>query len=483
MLTIQILSDAERQRIHARSLDILEKSGVRFPGTKALHLLDEAGAFIDWDRQVARLPEKLVEQALQLAPKSFTLGARNPAYNYAVPSQAARYCIDGTAAFAVDFWDGERRYGTRKDNQDGLRVFQQADLGVMAWAPTTASDAPSASRALHEFFTMMKYSSKHGEHELHSVEQVPYLVAGLKVVLGSETDIRLRRNYSLIFCPVAPLSHDGAMLDAYLLLGEYDLPVTVMPMPVSGSTGPGSLFANTCLANAEFLASLVIFQVAHPGRPVLYGNATGTLDFSSGAFLGGSPEMGLMAGAAVEMGKFYGLPTVTAGMTSDANQPGPQAVIEKLITTLPPALAGADIIVGYGEIESDQALVLEQILVDNEIAHLCQRLCEGISAAPTADLLEDILQVGPGGHFLKQRSTRQAARSSEFYLPKLIDRHPYESWLGLGKPDLYSQAREQVSAILSAELVDPLPEKVIQELDQILNIADKELTNANNTTQ
>ena len=101
-----------------------------------------------------------------------------------MPSPVSRYCIDGTAAFVLDFETGERRYGTLPDIEDALRVFQQADLGVMAWAPTCASDAPAHSRALHEFFTMIEYSSKHGQHELHRVEQVPYLVAGLKAVAG-----------------------------------------------------------------------------------------------------------------------------------------------------------------------------------------------------------------------------------------------------------------------------------------------------------
>jgi len=56
-----------------------------------------------------------------------------------------RYAIDGTAAFAIDFETGERRYGTRRDSELALRVFQQADMGVMAWAPVTASDAPAGT--------------------------------------------------------------------------------------------------------------------------------------------------------------------------------------------------------------------------------------------------------------------------------------------------------------------------------------------------
>src|SRR4030042_2046449 len=118
---------------------------------------------------------------------------------------------------------------------------------------------------------MIKYSSKHGQHELHTVAQVPYLVEGLKAVLGSEDEVKARKNYSLIYCPVAPLSHDGEMLDAYLELGEFELPVMVMPMPVCGTTGPASLFSNVCLANAQHRRRLYLRRqrtrtTGHPGK-------------------------------------------------------------------------------------------------------------------------------------------------------------------------------------------------------------------------
>jgi trimethylamine--corrinoid protein Co-methyltransferase len=185
--------------------------------------------------------------------------------------------------------------------------------------------------------------------------------------------------------------------------------------------------------------------------------------------------MGLMSAAAVDMARFYGFPAMTAGVTADANQPGPEAVLEKIISTIPAVMAGADIIVGYGEIESDQALILEQVLVDNEIGHFIQRLFEGIDGKPQNELFDDIAQVGPSGHFLKCRSTRAAARSGEFFHPGLLSRQTYETWINQGKPDIYANARQKVRDILAKPLVDPLPEEIDRQLDKILADADREL--------
>ena len=149
--------------------------------------------------------------------------------------------------------------------------------------------------------------------------------------------------------------------------------------------------------------------------------------------------------------------------------------MEKLITTLPPVFAGADIVIGMGEIESDQLLVLEQLVVDNEIAHFCDRLLQGVDASPNKELFEDIAQTGPGGNFLKLKSTRLAARSDEFFYPLLFDRLSPEKWVEAGKPTLYTKAREMVEEILAGPMVDPLPEAVCTELDTILASADREL--------
>jgi len=40
------------------------------------------------------------------------------------------------------------------------------------------------------------------------------------------------------------------------------------------------------------------------------------------------------------MARFYGLPNTQAGCLTDAQEPGPQALMEKMITTLPLVLSG-----------------------------------------------------------------------------------------------------------------------------------------------
>lgn len=471
----QILSQSEKEKIHAETLRILWEAGVKYHSRKVLGLLETHGARVDHESKVAYIPKELVEQALATSPKSFMLGARNPAHNYPLPSPVSRYAMDGTAAFAQDFQTGQRRYGADKDNQLAMQIFQRMDMGVMAWPAVAAEDKPSHARPLYEWFTTSKYCSKHVQHELHTVEQAAYLAEGLLAILGSEEALAQSNAFSFIYCPVSPLVHDGPMMDAYLELGGLNIPIMMLPMPVPGSTGPASLFGNLCIANAEALSSIIVYQLAHPGRPMIYSSATGTIDFRNGAYTAGTPEMGLMSGALAEMGRHYGLPATSAGCTADAREPGPQAILEKFVTSIVPVLAGSDVIVGFGEIEGDQTLVLEQIVVDNEIARICERIFQGIDSGPEKILTDDILDVGPGGHFLAQKSTRRLSRTNEFYLSNLLDRNTLEAWQALGEPNMYDNARQKVEEILATPPDDPLPGDICAKLDEILARAEHEL--------
>jgi trimethylamine--corrinoid protein Co-methyltransferase len=474
-LQVAILGEEEKRKIHGESVRILEEIGARFDSPRALEILAAHGACLDFECRIAKLPASMVEKALQTAPKSFVLGARNPAHDVTLPSTRSSYNLDGGVTYALDFNSGERRYGRVEDLEKGLRVFEEMELGTVVWPPVVVHDFPANSALVRRFITSLKYTSKHLQDEIFRPAEVPYFIEACAAIAGSREMLRERKLFSVVYCPVAPLVHDKDMSEAYLDLGEYEVPILVFPMPSAGSTGPASLYSNIALANAESLSALVLFQASHPGTPVIYGNASGSFDFSTGSFLEGSPEMVLQTAALGEMARYYGLPNTQAGCLTDAKRHGPQAVLEKLLTTLPLVLSGADVVQGIGALECSQVLSLQQIVVDHEIARLCQRVQEGVDCSENRNHFRDIAQAGPGGNFLMADSTVAACRSGEFLTSPLLDRHSYETWLQLGKPDIYEKAAEQVKKILDSPLERPLPQSTIRVLDEIMERADREL--------
>lgn len=477
-LHCDFLSESERERIHNESIKILEEVGIRYGSTKALGILKTAGAKVDMESRIAKIPRHLVEAALKTAPKSFTMGARNPAHNVAMPSPHTVYTLDGEATFAQDFETGERRNGTTKDLVASLRIFEELPLGAIVWPNVMLSDIPVGSADIRSTCLSLMNSSKHIQHELHGPEQVPFLIEALKAVLGDEKAVKERKIFSVCYCTIPPLTHDEVMCDTYLELAKYHVPILPYPMPACCSTGPASLYSDIAVANAESLSALVLFQMASPGTPIIYGHAAGIMNFASGGFVQGAPESTLLNGGLGQMARFYGLPNTQAGCLTDAKAPGPQAIMDKMISTLPLVLGGVDVINGIGEMETSQLLLLEQIIVDHEIAVMCKRLRDGITVSDAKNLYSDVARVGPGGHFLMEDSTLEACHSDEFCTSSLADRNTFDQWQELGKPDLYTKARERVREILDSTPKNPLPDKVIGKLEDIMLAADAELASA-----
>jgi trimethylamine--corrinoid protein Co-methyltransferase len=466
-LTLNTLSEEEKKIIDAEALRILEEVGVSFQGDMALSVLQENGAKIDREKNIAYIPRELVAKSLAAAPKEVFFGARDQTQEFTIPGAKPIYNLDGCGVYALDYGAPRRRDAVLQDVANAAKVFDAIPLGNLVWPPISPSDIPQGPRSIISTVACYRNSSKHIQDEVKTRAEVPFMVEIAGILSGGKEKISERNMYSVTYCTVAPLTHDREMMEATMDLSRYGAPINIYPMPASGTTGPASLFYNTCVGIAEALSAIALFESYSPGCPVVMGSAIGSVNPRTGSFLEGMPETVLQLCASKEMADYYGLPSIIAGCISDAKVPGIQTAIEKMLTSLPLAMLGTDVIQGMGMLESSMTLSLEQLVIDAEIAELNTRMRAGIDVSPEKNLFEDVKAVGPGGHFLKQKSTRKLFKSDEFYNSPMLDRGTYEEWLGAGAEELTAKAHRRVEEILSAEQRLPMgkdDEKAILEI-------------------
>lgn len=464
-----VLNEEEIKRIHNDSIRILEEVGVKVGSEKALAVLEKGGAKVDWDTQIALISRQMVEDALKTAPKEFTLGARNPKFDLHLPSTRPTLTMDGCGSYVLDFETGVRREAVMDDIANVAKIFDYIEPASVLWTSLMPTDdyLPAESAAFLSSTVSLLNSGKHLQDEIQRVEELPYFIEVLKAFLGSEQAIIDRKIFSACYCTVAPLTHDKEMLEGTMALTKYKAPVLMYPMPACGTTGPASVYSDIALANAESLSSVVIYQLTTPGTPLIYGAALGKANMRNGFFMEGSPETALCMMGMAQMGKYYGLPVIMAGCLTDALEPGGQANMEKMMTTLPLVGQRADVIQGLGLLESSMTLSYEQMLIDEEIFKQCLRFADGVDVCDAKDLFEDIKAVGPGGHFLKRKSTRKAFRTDEFYDSRAIIGEGYNSWEAGGRQNMVTLAHQRVEEILKSDPISPVDlntEKVIREI-------------------
>ena len=111
------------------------------------------------------------------------------------------------------------------------------------------------------------------------------------------------------------------------------------------------------------------------------------------------------------MSKYYGLLTQATGMSADAKAANFQAGSEGGMTALTAALAGADSLISAGGLDGVQVSSYAKYVLDNDQLGALRRHLRDDAIDRDDALMDDILEVGIGGHFLGRKSTRAFSRT------------------------------------------------------------------------
>jgi trimethylamine:corrinoid methyltransferase-like protein len=471
---LSLLDEAARDTVHQRTLDVLERTGARYASRRALDLLRDAGAAIDDEAMVARLPRALVEEAVARAPRNALLAARDGARDALLDGSRTWLTVDGTGSMTLDHRSGQRRPSTAADVADAARVADAIDEIGFVWPAVSAAGARPTVEVLETLALLLANTGKHVQPEVQRAEEVPYVMEMLAAASEDGRWDPARPIFSVVYCPVSPLQHEHEMLDACLALTPFDVPICVYALGLAGATAPPSLAGGVVQTNAEILSAIVLFQIARPGLPVVYTADAGILDMRSGVYACAGPEAILMNVALTEMGRFYGLPVMATGLTSDAKDYSVVAGFEGGAAALASMLARPDALVGAGLLDAAQMLYLPKLVLDAEIIRQCAAVQGGLSIDEEHLAVELIDRVGPGGQYLAARETRRLLKEGEHYRPQAWGRASYDQWLAAGMSDV-ERAVATVDEILATHQPAPLPAGAAERVAAIVETAGREL--------
>jgi trimethylamine--corrinoid protein Co-methyltransferase len=465
---LQVLSQEEKAQVHERTLQILAETGVQVNTARGRQYLKDAGAQVDEHTCIVRFPPTLVEEALRLAPKDFKLGARRPGWDLTMNSGDCTLISDGEGISIIDHETGEHRQATFDDWLTATRLIDALDEIGVYWSLIEGGDGnKSIPEKVNYWRHLFGNFSKHVQDASSRAEHAPWLLEILQAIFGDKESIKRNHPFSFLICPQSPLVIAEQHTDAYLALLGWDIPVAAMPMPLMGGTGPGNMISMTVLGNCEVVSMLCLIQAAAPGTPFIYAPALAVMNPHTGMYSAGAIENGLLSSAAIEMARFYGLPSEGSGGGTDTYAPGIQATYERAMNAMLPVLSWPDLMVGAGLLGGSMILSLEQLVIDTETFRMNKQAHRGIETGEDSWLDDVIQRVGPGGNFLSEKSTVTNMRSGEWLIPNIGTHESRESWVNMGKTKVIEEARETVDTLLAEYEPMPLPPEVEKELECI----------------
>jgi trimethylamine--corrinoid protein Co-methyltransferase len=466
-LRLEILSPDDIDQIHRTTLAILEKVGVRFPSNNALKIWESHGAQIDWSTNIVKIPPRLIEDAMSLAPPIYTLAARQTDQNLKLDGNHVFLGTDGCGVEVIDLDSGIRRRSSLQDVIDIARIADYVPEIAFHWVPVSAQDCPPDSRGLYEMLAIWENSTKHVQTEsIYSIKEAEAAVEMAATISGGRERLRQYPMLSIMQCTTSPLSQDQGSLDAALVVAEAGIPVGFMTMSSCITTGPATLAGTLAVGNAEVLSALALVQLAHPGAPVFYAAAQTSADLRTGSYTGGGPEDFLFGAASNILADFYNVPLSMGSFATGAKQPDWQAGIDNSLSTFMASIVMSDMLLGVGFLHGSRIWSFEQMLMDCEIFDLIEHMMRGIVVNDETLAFETIQAVGPGGNFLGQKHTTQHMRKR--WVPQFMDRRTYEAWEE-NHDGARDWARAKAKEILTTHKPGALDPKLSQELRRIIN--------------
>jgi trimethylamine--corrinoid protein Co-methyltransferase len=470
-----MLSKEQVEEVHSASLAVLERTGISVEHKEALRLLEAAGASVDGATRRVQLTEELVEQCLQTVPSRITLAARNPEKDRVIEHGLLPVVRNGGGSdFTLDLDTGEFRPLNSDDLKSYIRLLDGLER-IDLVAPVYAHDLPAIGRDIRVLELMFANTDKHVHMRAYSKQSLEFILRMATVVAGSKESLKQRPILSLLESPISPLVFVEITVDALFLCGEYGIPLELCCMPIAGGTGPITIGGNMMLANAEFLACVVISQLANPGAPLEYASRCMIMDMKTGIGLTGSMEGAMMAAAGAQMAREkYNVPVSMHGPWTDSMLPDGQSDLERANFALMAGLAGANVLAGAGMIEQGKTFSHVQLAVDDEIHGMNRLALSGFSTSGDYLGVEAIDRVGPGGNFLIDAHTLKYLRTERFF-SQLMVRQTRESWESAGGKDLRERARERVKQILADHEPAPLGDTVAREIASLVQASEKAL--------
>jgi trimethylamine--corrinoid protein Co-methyltransferase len=440
------LTDYQCRQLHDASLEILERTGVRFYDERAVDILRQGGARVE-DGNRVYIPAWRVEWALRAAPKQLVLYDQLGLPKLRLSGRCAYFGNGSDLLYVIDHRTNERRRAKMRDLVDAIRLLDSIPEIDFVMSFCLPDDVPTEQAELYQTRVMLEQTAKPLVYVTTDLAHTQAEVAMFEAAAGGAEALRARPFAACYINIAKPLRHNAESVQKLMWLAEKGLPAIYRPSIFTrGISTPITVAGFIALNNASQLAGIVLSQLVREGAPFIrcsHGGATFDMRTMIGQLA--APEA---RGFNSDLSRWYGLPTFGIGGLSGSKTVDEQAALEAALTLMAAVLSGEQLIHDVGFLDNGITGSLEQLVICQDIIGWLKRFMPGLEINAETLALDVIQEVGPDGQFLE--ATHTAKHCREDWQPALLDRHVHADWAAEGSQTLRQKARKRVDELLAA---------------------------------
>ncbi len=446
---MELLSDELVGRVLDEAYQLMLNPGIKVQSAEARQLLAEAGAQVSADSEVVKIPQKVVEKALETVPHVFTVYDRlgNPSVTYGGDVVQFDPGSSGVHIFDPDTFEHKPSYAN-----DLARVVKIADMLPQYDAQSTAivcNEIPKEVGDLYRLYVVLLHSNKPIVTGSFSIKTLDTMIEMLAIFAGDRRALAEKPQAVFDVCPSPPLIWSEFGSQNLIELARAGVPAEMVSMPLAGGAGPVTLLGSVVQHAAECLSGIAIHQLAKAGAPIVWGGAPAIFDMRKGSTPFGAIETAMIDASYAQVGKSLGLPTHAYLGASDSKLIDAQAGLESGLTAMIGALAGINMISGAGMLDFLACQSPEKLVMDAEAIGMVKRLLGGMKVQTETLATAMFEGINFKGDFLKQKITRELFAKEQYLPSAVIDRASVRAWQAEGGTDAFSRAKVRTKQLLS----------------------------------
>ncbi|HKL13835.1 MAG TPA: trimethylamine methyltransferase family protein [Halanaerobiales bacterium] len=458
------LSDNQLDELHLKTLEVLERVGVRIDEEEALGLLEKAGAYREGNR--VRFPSWLIDDAIRSAPQRIVLSDREGKRTLYLEKNQPYFGTGSDLPYTYDHLTGERRKSRKQDVVNAAIVAENLENIDFIMSMAIAGDKPEEISDLHQFAAMAINSKKPIVFTTHNRKNLLRIIEMAAIIRGSEKKLMQNPYMACYSEPISPLYHTKEGTQKLLTCAQHKIPVMYTPGLMGGAVAPVTLAGALVVANSELLSGLVIHQLKQKGAPFIYGGCASFMDMKTMIQTYAKPEFHMNSLVLTQLSQKYKLPMFSTAGCTDSPTLDLQAGLEDMYSLLLAGLSGANLIHDVGYVNNGLTQSLTSMAINNEAISMVKRLLKGYEINDNTVPIDVIEEIGPCGEYLSHEHTYK--NFSTHWDPELLCRKNYDNWQKDGAKTMYERAHDKVVEILNSENISKLDKIKRDKINAIL---------------
>ena len=416
---------------------------------------------------------ELIAEALAGFQRNFTLHGRGDAPDLQMSEGRVYMGSGGAAPSVVDLDTGRYRDATLQDLYDAARLVDAMENIHFFSRSVVARDMQSDLELdVNTAYASLAGTRKHIFTSATTAESVGPIAEMCYALAGSEQAFRARPFLSLnINHVVSPMRFAEDACGVMAAAARADIPIHANTFGQLGASTPVTIAGSVMQTVAETLAGMIFAWVIEPTARITFGPRPMVTDLRTGAMSGGGGEQAVLMAAAMQMARYYDLPSTCIAGATDSKIADAQSGYEKSLSVTLAAHAGANAITQAAGMHAGLVgCALESYVIDNDMLGGIIRSMAPIDVTAEALSADQVRETVEGeGHYLGHADTL-ARMETDFLYPNVADRRTFAEWQEAGSQDMRARARQVARDILAAHYPQHISESLDADLRNRFNI-------------